>query len=85
MEKVFVTWHSGSAVATGAKTVPPQRLLVPPISVYSKSVFGISRNDKTTDNDKKGKITFKHNSLLTFFRFFCENAFKQLLQINATQ
>ena len=50
---------------------PPQRLLVLPISVYSKYFFGTLRNDKTTDNKGKGN-TFKDNSRLKFSRLFAK-------------
>ena len=60
-----------SAVATGG---PGDRASLtvacaPPFRFTQITVFGTSLNDKTTHNDKKGMITFKHNSPLTFSRF----------------
>ena len=54
-----------------------------PILVYSNTVFGTSRNDKTTDNDRKRINYVKHSSPLTFI--LCEIAGNQLLYINLTQ
>ena len=58
--------------------VSPNECLGPPFWFTQNTVFGTSSNDKTTDNDgKKGIITFKHYSPLTFSRFFAK-----LLAIN---
>ena len=54
-----------------------------PILVYSNTVFGTSRNDKTTDNDSKRINYVKHSSPLSFI--LCEIAGNQLLYINLTQ
>ena len=57
--------------------VPPYRLLVPPFYFTQNTVFGISLNDKTTDNVGK-----KNNYVQTSFDVFwvlCEIAGNQLL------
>ena len=46
---------SDSAVATEGSggPYPPNGCLSPPFQFIQNTVFGISRKDKTTDNDKK--------------------------------
>ena len=51
---------------------PPNGCLCPPPSlVYSSTVFGASRNETTHNDGKRNNYCmFKHNSSLTFSRFF---------------
>ena len=48
---------------------PLKAVCVPLFRFTLDTVFGISHNEKTTDNDEEGKITFKHDCLLRFSRF----------------
>ena len=50
-------------------TVPPLRLLVPPILVYSEYFFEVQRNDKTMGKDGK-RNNNKNYSRLKFSPFF---------------
>ena len=51
-------------------TLPPNGCLRPPFWFTQNIVFGTSRNDKTMM--ERGLITFKHNSPMTFSRFFAK-------------
>ena len=68
----FVLVASAIATAGPRGAVPPERLLLPPLHFgLLRMLFGASRN-KTTGNNGKGIIIFKHNSRLKVSRLFAK-------------
>ena len=64
----FFGSHPPSAVATGAQggCAPLTTACAPPFWFTQITIFGTSRNCKTTTMMAKGVIMFKHNSPLKF-------------------